>query len=156
MSESQWTTDTLKALIDVELRRLNDLSIENDNRIMRVWDQTQKNQDKFEETVAARFKQVNEFRSALDDLGKQMATRREMETAVGALATRLDDQQKQLGELRSRLDVGPPQLEQLEAYHYQQQGRQQGVGVSATVLAAISGIAIAAITLIVTVYLATH
>jgi hypothetical protein len=35
--------------------------------------------DKFEQSVVRRFDQVNEFRGALDDLGKTMATRNEVE-----------------------------------------------------------------------------
>lgn len=48
-------------------------------------DSSNRAQDKFEESVVERFKQVNEFRGALDDLGKSMATRRELEAAVVAM-----------------------------------------------------------------------
>lgn len=59
-------------------------------------------QQKFEENVAARFVQVNEFRGALDDLSRGMATRRETEALTVALT-----------ELRSRIDVGPVELRTL-------------------------------------------
>ncbi len=51
--------------------------------------------EKFEATVAARFVQQNEFRDSLDDLGKQMATRRELEVLTESISN-----------LRSRADAG--------------------------------------------------
>lgn len=74
-------------------------------------------QNKFEHSVEGRFATVNEFRSALDDLGKQMATRRELEAAVGNLTDnvekarnerqiQIEEMRATVTELRSRLDSG--------------------------------------------------
>ncbi len=99
---------------------------------------------------------MNEFRGALADLGKEMATRRETEAMTVLSQGRYEQVLKELGDLRSRLDVGPPQLDQLEAYHYQQQGRQQGIGLTANAIAVAAGLIIAAIAMIATAYIATH
>lgn len=71
-------------------------------------------QNKFENEVAARFTQVNEFRASLDDLGKAMATRRELESSQATSQGRYEDLSKQLQELRSRLDTGPADLRLLQ------------------------------------------
>lgn len=106
--------------------------------------------DKFEETVKERFAQVNEFRAALDDLGKQMATRREMETAVGNLAENIEkarnERQNQieelrtgLQELRSRLDTGTD-LRHLQTRLDLDAGRNEGVKASWGNMAALIGV----------------
>jgi hypothetical protein len=72
-------------------------------------------QDKFEISVSDRFTQVNEFRGALDDMSKTMATRRELEAGDKSLAERIEAHAFQLGEMRSRLDRAPAALvEQLQ------------------------------------------
>lgn len=108
----------------------------------------QRAEDKFESTVQRRFDQVNEFRGALDDLGKTMATRRELETAVNSLNDKveaarieraqqlndardstnkkLDEVAKQVGELRSRIDVGPASLDKLQERVLMTTGQQTG------------------------------
>lgn len=106
--------------------------------------------DKFEVSVHDRFAQVNEFRAALDDLGKQMATRRETEAQMHNLAENIDkarnERQHQieelrstLQELRSRLDTGTD-LRNLQARIDQTQGRTEGAkmtwGAMAGLLAA--------------------
>ncbi len=80
----------------------------------------------FMATVTDRFSQVNEFRGALDDLSKDMATRRELEAAISnikgetavALASanaKTDQQASELATLRSRLDVGNPEVRLLQS-----------------------------------------
>lgn len=110
-------------------------------------------QTKFEEDVRQRFANVNEFRDALDDLGKQMATRREMETAVANLTDQvakareerqhqIDDLRGTLDELRSRLDIGAPQIPELQAFVAANMGRREGVQASTgMVFGAIAGLA---------------
>lgn len=84
--------------------------------------------DKFETSVADRFKQVNEFRGSLDDLGKQMATRRELEGLSASLNQRHEELVKTLGELRSRIDVGPAALGTLQQRIDTQTGQVIGAG----------------------------
>lgn len=95
-------------------------------------------QDKFEHSVQRRFAQVNEFRGALNDLSTQMATRRELETAVSSLSATIDTAQRDrnhqlaelrdtLAELRSRIDVGAPQIPELQKYVASTIGQKQGV-----------------------------
>ncbi len=98
----------------------------------------------------------NEFRGSLDDLGKNMATRRETEGSFAAMSARVDDHQRQLSELRSRVDVGPAQLAQLQTRSDTQTGRQQGVGLSANVAATLIATLISFAALIAVVYIATH
>lgn len=80
-------------------------------------------QSEFKTDIKDRFANVNEFRNALDDLGKQMATRRELEALGTALA-----------ELRSRIDVGPEQLQTLQSRADTAAGRQTGVQASTGML----------------------
>lgn len=89
-------------------------------------------QHKFEVSVSNRFTQVNEFRGALDDLGKLMATRRELEAGldssraeraalIGELRQRAERNAEEIAKLRSRLDQGPPELR--EAVNSSREGR---------------------------------
>lgn len=86
-------------------------------------------QSKFENEVSERFKQVNEFRASLDDLGKTMATRRELEASSVSNQERYDEHGKQLQDLRSRLDIGPQGLTDLRSRLDQSGGRIEGVVV---------------------------
>ncbi len=106
------TTDTLKLLVDSEFRRI-------DERFAAFLNTYGRDQEK-----------ANEFRSALDDLGKQMATRRETEQ-------RLDAMNQQISDLRSRLDVGPSGLTQLQLAQAQQSGVTVGKESSLTSLYAL-------------------
>ncbi len=105
-------------------------------------DERTRAQEKFEATVVARFVQVNEFRGSLDDLGKTMATRRELETALQGVKTETltalnaakvttDELRDQLSELRSRVDTGAPTGQLLGA-------QQRGAQITSTALAVIT------------------
>lgn len=91
---------------------------------------------KFERSVESRFTQVNEFRGSLDDLSKQMATRRELETGLSTALDgiekarqerqhQIEDLRATLAELRSRLDVGAPQIPELQAFVASNLGKQE-------------------------------
>jgi hypothetical protein len=80
--------------------------------------------EKFEASVDYRFQSVNEFRKALDELSKQMATRRELENLIAGIKSEnavalsaanavTGEHGKQIDILRSRLDVGPTELRTL-------------------------------------------
>lgn len=125
-SPSGWTTDTVKVLEDekiqalerlfqAEIKRLEAVILGQERAVSLLGNANQIAQDKFEATVRDGFVKQNEFRGSLDDLGKQMATRRELEAALG-----------QLAELRSRLDVGPIGLAAVANQQATQLGRQQG------------------------------
>lgn len=103
-------------------------------------------QDKFEESIKERFAQVNEFRGSLDDLGKTMATRRELESinTTGlskvdeqgkSLSLRIDQNQLQINDLRSRLDVGPAQLGSIQTRLDQSSGISAGKEAAQVMLA---------------------
>lgn len=96
-------------------------------------------QVKFETTVSARFVQVNEFRGSLDDLSKQMATRRELESVQASIGAKMDDLAGLVQELRSRLDTGPVGLDELRARADQGQGRQEGARQNQAGLYALIG-----------------
>lgn len=99
-------------------------------------DAERRGQDKFEHTVEKQFAQVNEFRGALDDLGKSMATRRELETLSSSVSETLKEIQVQISELRSRLDIGPQGLATLQSRADLLAGRDQGVTTSAKIIVA--------------------
>ncbi len=161
---TEWTSETLREMHDREIRAQRDLLTAEIRRLdeemetqVARWQETFKSQErlidilaeertraqeKFEGTVVARFVQVNEFRGSLDDLGKTMATRRELETALQGVKTETltalnaakvttDELRDQLSELRSRVDTGAPAGQLLGA---QQQRRE----ITATAIAAIT------------------
>jgi len=113
------TVDTLRLLVDAEVRRI-------DERFAAFLEVYRRDQEK-----------ANEFRSALDDLSKTMATRRELESAQTAGNNRIDGLVKDVGDLRSRLDIGPAGLAPLQAYQHQQEGRKEGIGASVGLIVTI-------------------
>lgn len=72
------------------LASLNLLMTERDKRTDERVVTDQKRFDEFKESVTARFTQVNEFRSALDDLNKLMATTKELQSLEDKLVPMLD------------------------------------------------------------------
>jgi hypothetical protein len=152
LHESGWTPDTLKALVEGEIKALRDL-VEGEIKALRdvclsemkrleevialqdravtlLGNANQVAQDKFEATVISRFAQVNEFRGSLDDLGKNMATRRELEAFIVSYREAHEQLAEQVADLRSRLDIGPAGLAALQTGAATQVGRQQGVQFS--------------------------
>lgn len=118
---------------------------------------------KFEKEVSNRFETVNEFRASLDDLGKQMATRRETESNIANVADavekarqerqhQIDDLRGTLDELRSRLDVGAPQIPELQAFVNSNLGRREGVSSSTGMI--IGGVGLIATVLTIVIVLA--
>lgn len=164
---SGWTSDTLKVLEDEkiealeryfasELKRVEAVIAGQERAVTLLGTASQIAQDKFEATVRDGFVKQNEFRGSLDDLGKTMATRRELEAALLAISQRIDDLGKQVGDLRSRVDVGPAQLHALQSGADTAIGRQQGIGVGANVIAWLVGALIAGTSLVSAIYFATH
>ena len=141
--ESGWTTDTLKVLVDRQFGHAAELRRADQEALALLGVANQRAQDKFEESVTTRFVQVNEFRGSLDDLSKGMATRRETEATFAAITARIDDMAKQIGDLRSRIDVGPAGLQTLQSRVDTSGGRQQGVTSTQQLLIALAGILIA-------------
>ncbi len=153
-SVSAWTPDTLKVLEDekiqalersttMEFRRVDerhDLLLARINELLKAREMAQ---NKFEESVAHSFVQVNEFRGSLDDLGKNMATRRELESQVERLADANRSSAAAIADLRSRIDVGPADLRLLQSRVDTSGGRQQGVTSTQQLLIALAGILIA-------------
>lgn len=92
---------------------------------------------KFEATVSERFKQVNEFRSALEDLGKTMSTRREVEDYKHATSERLESVNKQIVQIGSRIDTGNPAFTTLQQQVAAEAARAGGLSDGAKMLAAV-------------------
>lgn len=100
-SQSGWTLETLKLLLEEKILSVKEALA------------------KFEQFVLAKFVDVNEFRKALEDLGKNMATRRELE-----------DLKEQVNALRSRVDIGPAGLQQLQSAQDFSKGKSEGIQLS--------------------------
>jgi chromosome segregation ATPase len=120
-------------------------------------------QDKFEAMVAGEFKKMNEIRGALEDLGKGMATRRDLESAVQALEAAGDERSKQIAELRTAVAVGPKGLPELKEHTDQSIGEQRlflrekrEVMAAQNRQIALVGAIAAVLTVIVYVIIATH
>jgi phage-related tail fiber protein len=86
-------------------------------------------QDKFEATVSQEFAKMNEFRKALEDLGKGMATRRELEVSVQSLEASGQERQNQIAALQTAVAVGPIDLPglhtQYDNLHGEKSAKQQ-------------------------------
>lgn len=137
---SSWTVDSLKVLEDekiaalerlfgAELKRLEVIILGQDRAVTLLGNANEIAQNKFEATVKDGFVKQNEFRGSLDDLGKTMATRRELEAFMEEYRRAHAEVVNGIGDLRSRLDVGPVGLSTLANQQAIQQGRQQGVQV---------------------------
>ena len=142
----------LRDLFLAEIRRLDENAASAEKALTLVATERQNAQDKFEETVRARFVQQNEFRDSLDDLGKVQATRRELEAAVDAMRTEraallqslqsgIARNSDEIDTLRSRMDKGPEALHTLQARSDQSVGA--GVRSKEFVAYAFSAIAVA-------------
>lgn len=119
-----------KVSVDAALKSLQDLDVERAKAV-----------DKFEQTVTQRFAQVNEFRSALDDLGKDMATRREFEGFKQQYSEAHESLRGQVVGLGSRLDIGNPSIAALQqqqaAYAARSSGFSDGFKFIASALASV-------------------
>ncbi len=146
----------LERLLVSEFKRLEDALTAQQRAVELLGNANSIAQDKFEATVRDGFVKQNEFRGSLDDLGKTMATRRELESVMEEYRRNYGEITHALGEMRSRIDIGPAALVQLQSRADLSAGRQQGVGLSANVAAFLVGTLIAAAALIVTVVIATH
>ncbi len=166
-SPSGWTPDTLKVLEDekveavrqffgAELKRLEAVIAGQERAVTLLGQANQIAQDKFEATVRDGFVKQNEFRGSLDDLGKTMATRREMEAFQEEYRRAHTDLVRAVADLRSRIDIGPAGLDRLQARADISRGRQEGIGASANVIAAVIAVLITTSGLVTTVYFATH
>lgn len=182
MPGDDWSLESLREMHDREIRALKELTAaeirrldeESETQVARQREslealrhmldamatERQNQQEKFEATVVSRFVQVNEFRGSLDDLGKTMATRRELEaalagvraetlTALDAAKGTTDELRTQTQELRSRIDVGPATLSNLQARSDQSvgaatRGKELAAYAFAAVAAAVSLVALAA------------
>jgi hypothetical protein len=146
----------LDRILNAEISRLDQQHEAQVHTVRIVRDSDHTAFDAFKRETADRFNQVNEFRSALDDLGKTMATRRELEANDALSGTRYDEIQKQLTELRSRLDRGPAELSTIVQQQAIAQGRQQGTAATANMLYLVSVVVITAISAVAAVLIATH
>jgi hypothetical protein len=157
---SGWTPDTLKVLEDekiaalerlttAEFRRVDEALVAQDRAVVLLNTANQIAQDKFEATVERDSVKQNEFRGALDDLSKTMATRRELEASLAQSNARWAELQTAIGDLRSRLDIGPVGLAQIQTAQTQAVGRAQGISVLAGWIVGGIGLLVALLTLAV-------
>jgi chromosome segregation ATPase len=156
--------------LEAALKNANELELE---RVARVRDEVkevkdastklvnerQTAQQKFEENVKERFAQVNEFRGSLDDLGKSMGTRRELEQAVDAQRLSAATLAKEISALRSRIDVGPEDLRALQSKSDESSGKDAGEASRRALRAvsvAIVSAGVAGVAVIVAIVQALH
>ena len=85
----------------------------------------------------------NEFRGQLKDQANTLLPRTEYELAHQALEDKIDDMKKVMGDMRSRLDLGPPSLSTLQARSDEQAGEKKGTSATMSqVLAAATAAAV--------------
>lgn len=150
-----------KEAIDAALQAIDKQTLQAETHRRDAAAALRREQDNFKETVKEKFVDVNEFRGALDDLSKDMATRRELDALgqklderITSLNGKVDDRfreiQTALGALTSRLDLGPSGLAALTSGVAHQSGRSEGVGATAKALAA----ALASVLVLIGIYTA--
>jgi uncharacterized coiled-coil DUF342 family protein len=144
MPEDAWSAGLLKEMHDrdiralrdlltAEIRRLDDGARQAQKALDLVAEERGRAQDKFEATVAARFVQQNEFRDSLDDLGKEMATRRELEASVKALR---DERNALMDSINKGIEANGKQIAELRESRSQTVGEhRRGQEISASLLA---------------------
>ena len=138
---SGWTVDTLKEYAD---RRLQSISEYNDRRFADQETAVQAALLAAKEAVAAaltaakeavdkanlagekRFDAVNEFRGQLADQTATLIPRSEAEQRMQTLSDKINVNSQDLGNLRSRLDVGNPVVTQLQNQLAAADGAQTG------------------------------
>lgn len=107
---------TLQRAMEGEIRRLDQIGdlrdkgvsialVAAEKAVAAALQAADKATDKAERTTADSFSKVNEFRGALDDLGKTMSTRREMEDMKKALELMVDGTRGQLNANLSKIEV---------------------------------------------------
>jgi hypothetical protein len=95
----------------------------------------------------------NEFRGTLRDQAATFMPRAETESLVRELRGLIGSQSAELGDLRSRIDVGPPSLTAIQARSDADVGRRQGAADTQKLVFALIGAAVAALPLLA-IYLA--
>jgi chromosome segregation ATPase len=112
---------TVRSLVGEIDQRFDDLQDELDRRFTASSDVT----EEFKKDITRRFENVNEFRSALDDLGQGMATRRELKSSTDGLKdyhirdiddirATLADIREDISSLTTQVAVGPPDIDELK------------------------------------------
>ncbi len=112
--------------VDAALVSLKDVDVEREKSLQ-----------EFKHSMHNRFAQVNAFREALDDLGKTMATRREVEDFKQTYTERHEAVNKAIVALGSRIDVGNPALLSLQQQVAADAARSGGLSDGAKMLAAV-------------------
>ena len=138
-----------KNLSEAQDERLEELIKALNKRVELYHNTSRQAQDKFEANVAESFVKTNEFRKSLEDLGKNMATRRELETAITSINFTTKEIGDQVNNLRSKIDVGNPNVATLQSRVDTSSGVRQGEGEVLSKIALILGIVATAITLII-------
>jgi hypothetical protein len=109
--------------------------------------------EKAEKNTEDSFNKVNEFRGALDDLGRLMATRRELEDYKEAQTLVTETMRREIVGLGSRLDTAP-ELRALTSRADLQQGVQNGIQLT---YGSLLGLIAAASSIIgAVIFVATH
>jgi prefoldin subunit 5 len=147
---ANWTIETLKEHLQLQITANKDLVEANIDKLeeaIRLGDASAKSaaelvrtaQDKFEAQTASAFVKNNEFRQSLDDLGKNMALRRELESAVATIDDRIQEVTKQINTINSRLDSGPVGLQSLKTQFDLSAGARVGAKENWGAIVAIIG-----------------
>lgn len=132
----------LRATLESELKRIDQLNTAQKEGVSVALIATEKTMnavlaaadraaDKVESTTRESFAKVNEFRNALDDLGKTMATRRELEDFKTEARRLIEDITARITAIGSRIDTSP-ELHALTQRADILQGKSGGIGTTIT------------------------
>lgn len=135
-----WNVESLKEFLGAEIRRVEASITAQSEAVRLLGAANHLAQEKFEASVSARFTSVNEFRNSLADLGATMATRRELEAFSSSTSDKIDDLRDQLGDLRSRVDIGPSELKALTQAVNESEGERAGTRATTAQIYTVIGI----------------
>ena len=131
--------DTLKVLLEAELKRLDQIILLETSRLDKIITE-------FKQATAHSFVQVNEFRGSLDDLSKNMATRREINALEESMSTQMTSMREstasQIAAVRELIAVNAKRLDEAR-------GAKRHSSDSLAWIVAIASIAVAIITALV-------
>jgi hypothetical protein len=99
--------EALKASFESEIRRLDQVIALGEKGVNAALAAADKATEKAEKNTEESFSKVNEFRGALEDLGRLMATRREVEDFKESYRTAHDVLRSSIVALGTRLDTAP-------------------------------------------------
>jgi chromosome segregation ATPase len=158
--------EAYRHVVDEQVRRLDEVLLLYQQQVDRRFGHSEdarkagrRELRRFEKDIGQQLTKMNELRGALSDLGKLMATRRDLESAVSilkaereslyqGLTAQLNEFGRRIGELEKNVAVGPAELKTLRGLSDQSVGAEryaQRISGSVVAWAAVGAVFLSAL-----------